>query len=264
MRRRKRKVKGERNEQYLSTIYPALASELSENISYYTAKNIQTDFLIILISHQLKTPLASIRMSHELSLSSDLSEEERQSFMETETQEILKMEALLDELVKLSRLENSMIQIKSEKCSMKKTISEAVSQIYIKANAKNIEICVDMEHDVETLHDHKWTVEALVNILENAVKYSTQRTMININVSCLVNHVLIQVEDEGIGIPEGEVHEIFKRFYRGSNAKDIVKEGAGVGLYLARSIIEQQGGTIVAKRNNGAGTIFQIMLPLSN
>ena len=60
MRRRKRKVKGERNEQYLSTIYPALASELSENISYYTAKNIQTDFLIILISHQLKTPLASI------------------------------------------------------------------------------------------------------------------------------------------------------------------------------------------------------------
>lgn len=349
----------EEQKKELSTIYPALASELSENISYYTAKNIQTDFLIILatviltvialvgtyilltsgykrkiteveneqnyiyeqllhfqngnadmlplpkecgspkfrdvydklrdlgyyfsnlkerlkqeenstkalitdISHQLKTPLASIRMSHELSLSSDLSEEEKQSFMETETQEILKMEALLDELVKLSRLENSMIQIKSEKCSMKKTISEAVSQIYIKANAKNIEICVDMEHDVETLHDHKWTVEALVNILENAVKYSTQRTMININVSCLVNHVLIQVEDEGIGIPEGEVHEIFKRFYRGSNAKDIVKEGAGVGLYLARSIIEQQGGTIVAKRNNGAGTIFQIMLPLSN
>lgn len=223
-----------------------------------------TKALITDISHQLKTPLASIRMSHELSLSSDLSEEERQLFVETETQEILKMEALLDELVKLSRLENSMIQIKSEKCSMKKTISEAVSQIYIKANAKNIEICVDMEHDVETLHDHKWTVEALVNILENAVKYSTQRTMININVSCLVNHVLIQVEDEGIGIPEGELHEIFKRFYRGSNAKDIVKEGAGVGLYLARSIIEQQGGTIVAKRNNGAGTIFQIMLPLSN
>lgn len=223
-----------------------------------------TKALITDISHQLKTPLASIRMSHELSLSSDLSEEERQSFMETETQEILKMEALLDELVKLSRLENSMIQIKSEKCSMKKTISEAVSQIYIKANAKDIEICVDMEHDVETLHDHKWTVEALVNILENAVKYSTQKTMININVSCLVNHVLIQVEDEGIGIPEGELHEIFKRFYRGSNAKDIVKEGAGVGLYLARSIIEQQGGTIVAKRNSGGGTIFQIMLPLSN
>ncbi|MGN1165347.1 MAG: sensor histidine kinase [Lachnospiraceae bacterium] len=342
----------------LSAIYPELAEELSENISYYAAKNMQIDFWIMLavillavivlagtffiltsankqriteaenelnfvyeqllnfqngnmdmlplpekgssqqfgdvydklrelgyyfsnlkerlereenstkalitdISHQLKTPLASIKMSHELSLSSDLSEEERQSFLETETQEILKMEVLLDELVKLSRLENSMIQITCETCSIKKTISEAVSQIFIKANAKDIEICVDMEKDVETPHDHKWTVEALANILENAVKYSASGTTVNIYVSCLVNHVLIQVEDEGIGIPEGEGHEIFKRFYRGSNAKDLVKEGAGVGLYLARSIIEQQGGTIVAKRKNGSGTIFQITLPLS-
>lgn len=343
----------------LSIIYPELADELGDNVSYYTAKNMQTDFLVMTvvilltvialvsmyflitsankcrliqaenelnyiyeqllrfqngnedmlplpkesssqkfedvhdklrdlgyyfsdlrerlcqeenstkalitdISHQLKTPLASIRMSHELSLSADLSEEERQSFVETETREILKMEVLLDELVKLSRLENSMIQIKCEKCSIKKTISEAVSQIYIKANAKKIEICVDMENDVETLHDHKWTVEALVNILENAVKYSASGTAINIHVNSLVNHVLIQVEDEGIGIPEGEVHEIFKRFYRGSNAKETVKEGAGVGLYLARSIIEQQDGSIVVKRKNGNGTIFQIMLPFSD
>ena len=222
-----------------------------------------TKTLITDITHQLKTPLASIKMSHELSLSADLSQEERQSFMEAEGQEILKMETLLDELVKLSRLENSMIQIKCKKCSLKETIREAVSQIYIKASAKEIEISVDMEEDMETLHDRKWTVEALVNILENAVKYSAQGTEVHIQVSSLVNHILIQIEDEGIGIPEGEVHEIFKRFYRGSNAKDMAKEGAGVGLYLARSIIEQQGGSIVAKRKSGNGTIFQIMLPLS-
>lgn len=306
----------------LSTIYPEIADELSENIGYYADKNMRIDILIMVafllltvivpavtyflltskmkhrltqvenelndiyeqqifnlkerlaqeenstkalitdISHQLKTPLASIKMSHELSLTADFSEEERQSFIETETREILRMEALLDELVKLSRLENSMIQIQCEKCSIKKTISEAVSQVYMKANLKQIGICVDMENDVETFHDHKWTVEALVNILDNALKYSSSGTTININVSCLVNHVLIQVEDEGIGIPEGELHEIFQRFYRGSNAKNIVKEGAGVGLYLARNIIEQQGGSIVAKRKNERGSIFQIMLPL--
>lgn len=238
---------------YFSTLRERLAQE--EN----STKSLITD-----ITHQLKTPLASIRMSHELACASDLSEEERQSFVETETREIYKMEVLLDELVKLSRLENSMIQIKTEKCGIRKTISEAVRQIYLRANSKNIQICVDMEQDVETLHDHKWTVEALVNILENAVKYSEPMTTIHIDVSCLVNYILIQVEDEGIGIPEGEVHEIFKRFYRGSNAKETVKEGAGVGLYLARSIIEQQGGSIVAKRKSGNGTIFKIMLPLSD
>lgn len=129
---------------YLSDLRTDLAQE--EN---------STKALITDISHQLKTPLASIKMSHELSLAKELSEEERQSFIETETQEILKMESLLDELVKLSRLENSMIQIKCENCSMKKTIREAVSQIYMKANAKDIELCVDMEQDVETPHDHK-------------------------------------------------------------------------------------------------------------
>lgn len=240
----------------LGFYYASLRERLEQEAN--STKNLITD-----ISHQLKTPLASIKMSHELSSTSDLSEAERQTFMEAETQEIQKMEVLLDELVKLSRLENGMIQIKPEKYSIKRTISEAVSRIYIQANSKNMEILVDMENDIETPHDHKWTVEALVNILENAVKYSKPMTAIHIRVECLVSNVMIQVEDEGIGIPEGEVHEIFRRFYRGSNAKEHVKEGAGVGLYLARSIVEQQGGTIVAKKKEGNGTIFKLILPLA-
>lgn len=221
-----------------------------------------TKTLITDISHQLKTPLASVRMCHELAQSPDLSEEERSGFLETETQEIAKMESLLDELVKLSRLENNMIQITPERNSLIQTIREAVGQTYMKAYAKNIEICADMEEDVEIFHDRKWTVEALANILENAVKYSTSMTKIYIRMSRLPNNVLIEMEDEGIGIPEEELHEIFHRFYRGSNAKEMAKDGAGVGLYLARSIIEQQGGTILAKRKPGCGTIFKIMLPI--
>lgn len=221
-----------------------------------------TKTLITDISHQLKTPLASVRMCHELAQSPDLSEEERSGFLETETQEIAKMESLLDELVKLSRLENNMIQITPERNSLIQTIREAVGQTYMKAYAKNIEICADMEEDVEIFHDRKWTVEALANILENAAKYSTSMTKIYIRMSRLPNNVLIEMEDEGIGIPEEELHEIFHRFYRGSNAKEMAKEGAGVGLYLARSIIEQQGGTILAKRKPGCGTIFKIMLPI--
>ena len=221
-----------------------------------------TKTLITDISHQLKTPLASVCMCHELAQSPDLSEEERNGFLETETAEIAKMETLLDELVKLSRLENNMIQITPERNSLKQTIREAVGQIYMKAHAKNIEICADMEGDAEILHDRKWTVEAFANILENAVKYSPAMTKIHIKMSHLPSNVLIEIEDEGIGIPEEELHEIFHRFYRGSNAKEMTKEGAGVGLYLTRSIIEQQGGTILAKRKPECGTVFKIMLPI--
>ena len=119
-----RRLKNSENE--LNDIYEQQLSDLKERLAQ---EENSTKALITDISHQLKTPLASIKMSHELSLTADFSEEERQSFVETETREILRMEALLDELVKLSRLENSMIQIQCEKCSIKKTISEAVSQI---------------------------------------------------------------------------------------------------------------------------------------
>lgn len=236
---------------YFSDLKERLAEE--EN----STKSLITD-----ISHQLKTPLASIRMCHELAQSQDLSEEERSGFLETETQEIAKLEVLLDELVKLSRLENNMIRITPERGSLKQTIREAVGQIYMKAHAKNIEICADMEEDAVILHDRKWSVEALANILENAVKYSQAMTKIHIRMSRLPSNVLLEIEDEGIGIPKEELHEIFHRFYRGSNAKEMAKEGAGVGLYLARNIIEQQGGTILAKRKPGGGTIFKIMLPI--
>lgn len=222
----------------------------------------KTKSLITDISHQLKTPLASIRMFHEMAKSAELSEEEQKEYMEIVSQEIKSMEILLDELIKLSRLESNMIQINPKKNSIKQTISEAVSQIFMKAHEKNIEICVDMEKDIDIPHDRKWTVEAMANILENAVKYSEPKTAINVRVSYMPTSVLIEIEDEGIGIQEEELNNIFKRFFRGSKAKEMAKEGAGVGLYLARNIIEQQGGTIVAKRKSGCGSIFKITLPL--
>lgn len=222
-----------------------------------------TKALITDISHQLKTPVASIRMCQELSASNDLTIEERAEFQVTQAREIQKLEMLLDELVKLSRLENHMIQLNPVMAGLKQTITEAVSQVFMKAYEKQIDVSVEMEQDVQVVHDRKWTVEALVNILDNAVKYSGNGSGITIRVQCLQNHVLAEVEDEGIGIPEEEQHKIFRRFYRGITAREKVKDGAGVGLYLARSIIEQQGGTILAKRRAEQGTRFIVMFPLN-
>ena len=195
-----------------------------------------TKSLITDISHQLKTPLASLRMSHELVAENRVTGEEQREFLEQESQELTKLEQLLNELVNLSRLETHMIQIHSLHESLKKTLTEAVSQIYMKARGKDISIQVEMDHD------SKWTVEALTNILENAVKYSPEHTTITVRTQELASNVLIEVEDEGMGIPAEELHKIYQRFYRGRKAKEQVKDGAGVGLYLARKIIEEQGG----------------------
>lgn len=220
-----------------------------------------TKVLITDISHQLKTPLASLRMSYELVSGENLTDEERAEFQAQEAKEIEKLEMLLGELVELSRLESHMIQIHPVMGSIRKTITDAVTQIYVKARNKNIEIEAEMDADIQVCHDPKWTAEAIENVLDNAVKYSEENTRITVRVSMLIRNVLIEVIDEGMGIESGEMHKIYHRFYRGKEVKKKVKEGAGVGLYLTRKILEQQGGTISAKRRSGRGTVFKITLP---
>ncbi len=220
-----------------------------------------TKALITDISHQLKTPLASLRMSYELITGGAVTDDEQREFQAQGEKEMQKLEELLDELVNLSRLETHMIAIKPVFASLKETITEAVGQIYMKARQKDIAVCVEMEADFTVCHDVKWTAEALANVLENAVKYSEAHTAVTVRVMPLTKNVLIEVEDEGMGIAKEELAQIYQRFYRGSRAKETVKEGAGVGLYLTRMILERQGGTISAKRKAERGTVFKITLP---
>lgn len=221
-----------------------------------------TKRLITDISHQLKTPLASLRMSHELVMSGTVTEEEKQEFEAQEKKEIEKLELLLNELVNLSRLEKHVIELHPVPAGIRETITEAVSRVYMRAREKEIELQAELERDMLVCHDVKWTVEALINVLDNAVKYSDNGACVTIRAHALVKHVLIEIEDEGMGIRPDELANIYQRFYRGSEAKQKVKEGAGVGLYLSRLIFERQGGTISAKRVAEKGTVFRMTLPL--
>lgn len=228
-----------------------------------------TKALITNISHQLKTPLAALKINHELAAGgmlspfSEFSEEEKRDFFKQEEQEIDKLELLLNELVKLSRLETHVIQLKPVAAGFRRTLMAAVSPVYIKAKDKNMEMEIEMDEDIQVCHDAKWTEEALANVLDNAVKYSGEHTTIQVRVIPLVSNVLVEIEDEGIGIKAEEITKIYQRFYRGTQACQKVKEGAGVGLYLARMILERQGGTISARRKTENGTIFQITLPIA-
>ncbi len=218
-----------------------------------------TKVLITNISHQLKTPLASLRMSHELLASNYLTEEEKQEFLQQEGAQIQKLQLLLDEMIKTSRLEKSMITLKPKNCSLRHTISEAVSTVWPKAAAKSIQIQVEMEDDLVIRHDTHWTAEAFANILDNAVKYAPEHTDIIITVHQIGQNVLLEFMDEGPGIPDDEKHKIYQRFYRGKNSQGT--EGAGVGLYLTRRILEDQGGSILVKNRYPNGNTFRVLMP---
>ena len=141
------------------------------------------------------------------------------------------------------------------------TLASAVTGVYVKAMNKGIRIEVEEFENIFVSHDSKWTAEAIMNVLDNAIKYSAAGSCIRIRVLEMHTSFMIEVEDEGIGIPAQERTKIFQRFYRG--ASEVVRndEGSGVGLYLTRWILEQQGGTICVKTGKTGGSNFVMTLP---
>lgn len=222
----------------------------------------ETKSLITDISHQLKTPMAALQMSHEMLETTNLSEEERVVLRKREKEELHRLRNLMEALLELSKLESKLIQLHPESVSLRKVLTEAVNGIYMKAVEKQMDISVEEFEDINLKMDAKWTAEAFANILDNAVKYSPDQTEIKLRITKMVSYVLVEVEDQGIGITSEEAHQIFKRFYRGKSENVKQEEGSGVGLYLARKILEGQGGTICVKQAVIQGSIFQITLPL--
>ena len=221
----------------------------------------ETKSLITDISHQLKTPVASLKMSYEIEDSTELSAEETEEFRRKEREDVERLEHLLQAFTQMSKLETGMIRLKPEKADVKATLARAVAGAYAKAVDKNISIETEEFADIAVVHDPGWTAEAIGNVLDNGVKYAPAGTCISIRVSELVSYVMIEVEDEGPGIPAEEQSRIFQRFYRGKAEAVRKAEGSGVGLYLTRRILEEQGGTVCVKNGRTGGSKFVITLP---
>lgn len=214
--------------------------------------------LVTDISHQLKTPLASLKLYNTLLIEEELEEEEKMEFLQTNKLSINKLHNLIDSLVNISRLEANMISIKKENKGIKATLTKAIDSVRVKANQKQISIELEDFDDIQILHDSKWTEESIFNVIDNGVKYTDKNGKINISVSQTINFVRIDIKDNGIGIDKLEFNNIFKRFYRNSEVEDI--EGSGVGLYLSRKILEQQGGNIIVSSKKGEGSKFSLFL----
>lgn len=223
----------------------------------------ETKSMITDISHQLKTPVAALKMSYELEESTELSAEEKKEFREKEREDVRRLEHLLQAFTQMTRLETGMIRLRQEKKSLKATLAKAVAGIYVKAMEKEIRIETKEFSDIVVSHDPRWTAEALGNVLENGVKYAPSASCIMIRVSEMVSFIMIEIEDEGPGIPAEERSKIFQRFYRGESDMVRRKEGSGVGLYLTRRILEQQGGTVCVKTGRSGGSNFVMTLPRS-
>lgn len=209
------------------------------------------------ISHQTKTPLANILLYAQL-LEEKTKDEKEKELAQQILNQTAKLEFLIQALIKMSRLEMDVLEVMPVCQSVNPLIEQAVEEIRGKAAQKQIEVNVEQIDEIQAVYDLKWTLEALGNILDNAVKYSSVGSLIRIEVKEYEFYVCICVQDQGIGVPERERTRIFERFYRGSQVQQ--EDGIGIGLYLARQILQKEKGYIKVQSKPGEGSCFGMYL----
>ena len=212
------------------------------------------------ISHQTKTPLANLRLYSSLLMEEELTPRQREQ-AQVIFQQSEKLSFLIETLVKLSRLETDVLAVTPKSQPLSPLLERAASQAKAAAEQKGIALQLHLQQQVEmkALYDLRWTAEALGNLLDNAVKYTPPGGCIQVSATQYELFCRIDVHDNGIGIAEEEQAQIFGRFYRGRQVRE--QEGLGIGLYLAREIVQKQGGYLKLSSRPGQGSTFSLYLP---
>lgn len=213
--------------------------------------------LIADIAHQLRNPLANMESYLEL-LSQPCSEEEREFYIKAIGESEEKIRFLTESFIKMARLENRIIQIKKESVNLNETLLNSILQAKKAAEKKKIEIRLEMEESLVLPHDPNWLGEAVYNFLDNSIKYSAKNSVVEITVTQNEMYTQICVSDSGMGILPEEETLIFQRFYRGKGVTN--QDGFGLGLYIAREIVQLHDGFLKVKRK-GKGLDVSVYLP---
>ena len=233
-------------------------------------RNEQHDSFINAVTHELKTPIASIRLYLETLRKHDLSEEKRQEFYQVMLHENDRLLHTVEQVLRASRSGYQSRTIQVQPFDLATLVRDCVLLTRLRTNlpVESLQYSDNLttEERVWVRGDTEELRTAITNLIDNAIKYSTDLIKVNIEVVALDNSsVAVRVTDQGIGIPRGELKQIFKRFYRAPRRVANRVKGTGLGLFIVRSVINKHGGKAYAEsRGEGLGSTFTIQLPRIN
>jgi len=223
--------------------------------------DMKSEFISV-VSHELKTPLTSMKEAASLlleGLAGALSDKQRR-LVEIMDQGIRRLLHTVSELLDMSRIESGMVRLNKEVCDMNAVTASFISEIRPIADAGSVDIRVDYDvQSCEVMADRNKILQVLTNLTHNAIKYSPEGAMVEIRVKNSDGYVVTEVEDHGKGIPEEDLPRIFEKFYQSRYTRG--HGGIGLGLAISRGIVDAHGGKMYAQSIVGKGSVFGFSLP---
>lgn len=207
------------------------------------------------ISHQLKTPLTSITLMTDKILSGNMDKKEQEELLTNIHRKVVNTNFLVYSLLKLSLLDTNTIEFKKEKINLRKLLDGIKDNLGVISDLKNVGLDIVCDSTISIMGDETWESEALTNIIKNGIEYSKEDGKVSIIVQDNELFTKIMIKDYGLGMSDEDKKNIFKRFYKGSNSSS---NSFGIGLSLAKQIIEKDNGNVSVTSTLGIGTVFTI------
>jgi signal transduction histidine kinase len=213
------------------------------------------------VSHELRTPLTAIKMESEVALlNSKASSKELRYTLESNLEEVGKLETLINNLLRLARLEANELQQNFQKINTKDVVDEAISKVSKAATNQKMNI-ISSGKNTDFYGDQESLAQLITILLDNAIKYSPSGSTIKIEKSFSKDNVVLKVKDEGGGISHEALEHVFDRFYRADSSRNKAKEGFGLGLSIAKMIADIHKGDVTLTSQNEKGTTVIVSIP---
>lgn len=225
-------------------------------------EKVRQDF-ISNVSHELKTPLTSIKAMVEVLLEGGAEDSKlRKDFLENINQEVDRLSRLVNDLLLLSRLESDKGFLNPVPTDFVTLVTRAVSRFQPRAMKEGLTLSLDIKGDIPPLNvDVNYIDQVISNLIDNAIKYTPSGGKIGITVEDVGKEIKVSVKDTGIGIPKEDLPRIFERFYRGDKSRNLSLGGVGLGLSIVKHIVEAHGGKVGVESDLGKGSTFYFTLP---
>jgi len=251
---------------FITLVLFIIAVTISKNFERLAETNKMKSEFVSVVSHQLRAPLSNLKWALEFIISSSKTENISEKYLEYIN--ILKentdrMSELVSDLLIVSRIEQGKLPTRIEKVSLKEIVQKIIKEIEIFTKASNVTISLKAAANLPKISlDVSQIKLAIENILDNAVRYSIKNGKISVKINKKDDYLYFEIKDSGVGIPDSDQKYIFQKFFRSGNALRHKTEGSGLGLYIAKSIINKLGGKIKFKSEEGKGSTFWFVLPI--